>query len=132
MSNKKTFCRAVRSLLPCRSAEKKRIMQQLESSVDDFLAENPMANIDALKQRFGEPEDVAAAFVENSGTAEILKTIRVRKKIVTVTVVALVIALITYCTALVLSLVDAHKSMHGSGQASVSEVVLPEDFQWDD
>lgn len=130
MNSKKQYCRKVRSLLPCRSTDKKRIVTQLESSLDAYLAEHPTAGYADMVLRFGTPEDVAAAYVENC-PAETMKAVDLKKKIVAAVVAALSLALILYCTALGFALVDAHRSYYGYGETYVGEVHLPEDFQWD-
>ena len=72
---KKKYCRIVLSLLPCGRAEKEYIMEQIEASIDSFLSDEPGADFNAIQQRFGTPEEVAASLIENSGTAEVFLSV---------------------------------------------------------
>ena len=130
---KKKYCRIVRSLLPCGRAEKEYIMEQLEASIDSFLSDEPGADFNAIQQRFGTPEEVAASLIENSGTAELLKAIRIRKQIVIAVITALCVALMFFAAALIGEMIDYHDAFHGYGESTISKVeTLPPDFVWDE
>ena len=108
-------------------------MKQLESSIDSFLSDEPSADFNAIQQRFGTPEEVAASRIENSGTAEVLKAIRIRKKIVLAVIAALCAALVLFAAALIRETVDYHDAFHGYGEEKINEVeTLPSDLVWDE
>lgn len=130
--DKVKYCRLVRRLLPCGREKKNRIMEQLEGSIDNFLLDEPSADFQAIQQRFGAPEEVAASLIESSGTKEVLKAIYIRKKIVLIVILALCIAVLGYISALVAEVIDFHDAFHGYGEVTVSEVDLPPDFTWDE
>ena len=96
------YLRRVRRLLPCVRKTKNAIMQQIHDSMDGYLADHPTADYAQLKAQFGEPETVAAAYVESSGTTEILKSLRIRRRIVAIIVAVTTAALLVWTSYVVL------------------------------
>ena len=89
----KKYLRRVCSVLPGSARMTKQIMEQIQNEVLSYFEEYPQAGYKDLISRFGEPETIAAAYVESMGTAEILKKLRVRIRILIS--VAIVLAFIT-------------------------------------
>ena len=71
-------------------------MEQIEDRVRDFLEQNPDADLAQLQTAFGDPQIIAAAYVENTGTAEILRSLRIRRRIVTIVVAAVTAILLSW------------------------------------
>lgn len=90
------YFREVRSLLPCSRKQKDGILARFRASVDDYLADYPEADIIQIREHFGAPEDIAAAYVESEGTAEILAALRLRKRVMTVVATVMAIILISW------------------------------------
>lgn len=91
----KKYLRRVRGWLPCTRRMKNDIMARIEDSLLSWAQENPNCDYPDIEARFGKPEKIAADYVDNLGTAELLKNLHIKKKIVTVvTAVAVTIALI--------------------------------------
>ena len=87
MNNRKTrqrYLKKVRSYLPCSGKVKNQIMEQITESVDGYLTEQPEAGYEQIVARFGEPQTIAAAYVESTGTAEILRALQIRRRIVAI------------------------------------------------
>ena len=111
------YLRQVRRLLPSGRKTKNAIMQQIHDSMDGYLADHPTADYAQIKAQFGEPETVAAAYVESSGTAEILKSLRIRKKIVLAVVAVLLFALLFWTVNYIALVIKANRvidSLDGS------------------
>lgn len=90
------YYRAVRSWLPCTRKLKKQIIGQLRSRVQNYLAQNPDVDITELQAEFGTPRTIAATYVENSDTEEILRGLRVRRRIAATVTAAAMIVLISW------------------------------------
>ena len=91
----KKYLRRVRGWLPCTRRMKNDIMARIEDSVLSWAQENPHCSYTDIEAQFGKPETIAADYVDNLGTAELLKNLHIKKKIVaTVAAVAVTIALI--------------------------------------
>ena len=89
----KKYLRRVRSVLPGSAKMTKQIMEQIRNEVLSYFEEYPQADYKDLLSRFGAPETIAASYAESMGTAEILKKLRIRKRILIS--VAIVLAFIT-------------------------------------
>lgn len=76
----RAYCRRACSALPGCWKEKKYFARHLRGSAEAFLAEHPDAGMGELEAALGEPEDLAAAFVESAGTAELLTLIARRRR----------------------------------------------------
>ena len=61
----KKYLRRVRSMLPCSRKMKKRIMEQIGNEISLFLKEHEDADYKTLASRYGEPENIAAAYIES-------------------------------------------------------------------
>ena len=92
----KSYYKAIYSWLPCSRNLKKQIIEQIQNCIEEYLEQNPDTNITQLKNHFGDPQTIAATYVENIGTAEILKDLRVRKRIVRIVASVMVAVLIMW------------------------------------
>lgn len=113
----KRYYRKVKALLPCNRKTKAAIMQQIQENITAYVTENPKAEFDHILAQFGAPETIAAAYVESTGTAEILKSLHSRRKIataVTIVIATAIAALLVWLAFLGWAAVEAEKSMGGS------------------
>lgn len=95
----KKYLRRVRRVLPCVGKMKKEMMNMAACDISAFLQEQPEADYETIESRFGKPETIAAAYVENMGTAEILKKMYIRKRIMTALLLVLVFVVVTWILA---------------------------------
>ena len=95
----KKYLRRVRCMLPCSQKMKKRIMEQIRDEVSLFLEDTPKADYVALISRFGEPENIAASYIEGMGTAEILRKFRIRKLVMSTIAIVLTFIVITWAVS---------------------------------
>ena len=110
----KKYLHRVRGWLPCTRRMKNDIMARIEDSLLSWAQENPNCDYPDIEARFGKPEKIAADYVDNLGTAELLKNLHIKKKIVTiVTAVAVTIALI-WAIGVTVVVVDAINTTHNS------------------
>lgn len=113
---KKYYCH-VRRLLPCSRKVKTAIMRQIQENIEGYISENPCSDFDQIKTQFGAPESIAAAYIESTGTAEILKSMSIRRRIIGIIGIVLVAALLTWTCYLAWTAVKVNnvlKSMDGS------------------
>lgn len=89
------YYREVRSWLPCSRKLKESIMSRLQENIRDYLEEHPDADTAQIRAHFGEPDAIAAAYVDEMGTDVLLRDLRIRRKIVSITagVMAAILAL---------------------------------------
>lgn len=79
------YYREVRSWLPCSRKLKESIMSRLHENIRDYLEEHPGADTAQIRAHFGEPDAIAAAYVDEMGTDVPLRDLRIRRKILSIT-----------------------------------------------
>lgn len=97
---KRRYLREIRGWLPCSGKWKRGILEKIEQSIAQFLSENPEASYEALAERFGSPRQIAATYVDEMGTDELLRDLRVRRRIVGM-IAATAVAVVCLWTGLV-------------------------------
>lgn len=84
------YMKDVRRLLTCKGSQKRRIISELQCSIGTYLADNSDADYEAIVLRFGQPEQIAASLVEGMSTNELLRNLRIRKKIISLVLCAVI------------------------------------------
>ena len=115
MSNKhlNKYCRSIRSWLPCSGKLKKQILEEIRSNISAYLEEAPSADYNALVQRFGSPQQIAATYVDELSTNELLHDLRIRKRIVNIVFTCAAIFLTIWFSFTTIALIDNQNSAHG-------------------
>lgn len=106
----------VRRELPGGRKQKKQILSRVESSVRDFLAENPNADYAAMEQRFGKPQEIAASCIEEMSTPELTQQLRIKKKILYIIGATALIIILLWAGFVLAAVIDSHRSINGYGQ----------------
>lgn len=78
------YLREVRSWLPCAGKMKNEVLGKIGGTVGDYLAENPNGDYAALVARFGTPQQIASAYVDEMETPELLHSLRIRRRVVAI------------------------------------------------
>lgn len=79
------YLRRIRGWIPCTGSLKRKMISQICGDLTDFLEEKPDADYGTIVARFGTPQQIAAAYVDETETGELLKMLRIRRRIVTIT-----------------------------------------------
>lgn len=120
---KKYYCQ-IRVLLPCSRKVKTAIMQQIQENIESYLSENPSSDFDQIKMQFGAPESIAAAYVENTGTSDILKSLHIRKTIMAVVITVAIVILVAWATVVTWAAVKADSVIRSAdGSCDISYIV---------
>lgn len=110
------YCRAVGSYLPCSPRQKREILLGLRQRLEDHCAEHPESAED-LEAAFGTPQAVAAAYIDDMDTGELLAALRHRRRVLRLVGVGLLAALAIWLTACIISAIDLHDATHGWNEA---------------
>lgn len=116
------YLRQVRRLLPCSRRVKDAITAALRQSMTEFLAEQPEADAEALCRRFGAPESVAAACLEQSEMPELLRRLHIRRRLERLAVVVSVIVLLTWGGVLLNAYLDYQHNRNGHYVQWIQEI----------
>lgn len=103
------YCRAVGSYLPCSRRQKRQILWDLRQRLAEYCGEQP--NGATLEENFGTPQQVAAGYVDDMDTTELLHALRYRRRVTTIVVAGVLTALAVFAVALYMQVHDFHESM---------------------
>ena len=118
----KRYYRNIRKDLPCSYKMKKRIMQQIRESVDQFLEQNPDADVDAVQLHFGEPQTIALSYIEDQDAPELLRKMRIKKKVLAIIVAAMSLILAIWLLATAWAIADAKRTTDGHTSERVETI----------
>ena len=113
--------RKVRSYLPCSRKVKNQIMAQIADSVGGYLAEEPEAAYEQIVARFGAPETIAAAYVESTGTAEILRALQIRRRIVAIVAAVMAVILLSWAIVVTWTAINYNNSRPGNPVVTIRD-----------
>lgn len=77
----KRYLWEIRKEIPCPAKRKRRILVQIRGILGEYLAQNPDADYAAITARLGSPQQIAASYVDDMGTGELLRGLTIRRKI---------------------------------------------------
>lgn len=118
----KRYYRTIRSYLPCSHKLKNRILDEIQNSVNGYLEDHPDAGISEIEARFGEPKNIAAAYVDDMDTSELLYALRVRRRIITSIVAGIIAALFMWASCLTYAYVQHTARMDGSFEVDIGSI----------
>lgn len=113
----------VRGWLPCSGKLKREIMARIKTVLNDYLNDHPDADFAELSHRFGTPQQIAASYIEEMNVQDLLKQLRIRKKIICI-VVATALTLVSLWAGVVITALIRHvKAMDGYLIVGEAEVI---------
>lgn len=114
------YLREIGGWLPCAGKMKRNILDKIKTTMDGYLAENPGAAYAELLERFGTPQQIASSYVDETETGELLRNLRVRRKIVRI-VTAAALAVVVLWAGVVFSAWAKHqKSDNGRFEVTIT------------
>ncbi len=90
------YLRKVRGLLPCSRKMKDEITAPLRRSMAEYLLERPDASAEDFRARFGTPEVIAASCLEDVETTDLLRRLRLRRRVTAILVSTAFAALLVW------------------------------------
>ena len=109
--------------LPGNRSQKEAILSRVEDSVRTYATENPRLDYAAIVARFGDPCAVAESCVEEMETAELVKNLRVRRKVVSIVVAAAVAIVILWVGVVASALAEHFISVGGHIEHRIVDVI---------
>lgn len=97
--------------LPCSGKVKKPLLDALRAQAEEYIEGGGDAA--ALEQRFGTPQQMAAAWVDEMDTSELLAELNIHRRIVMVVALVLAAALVIFTGVLVWQQYMIHKDLSG-------------------
>ena len=116
------YLRQIRSMLPCGGKRRRELMDNVRSGATRYLEEHPDATAEQVMAYFGAPEAIAASYVESAGTAEILRSVRIRRKITAMVAVVLLVILLSWAVVVTWAVIDAYRDVRGDILVTTTEI----------
>ena len=117
----RSYYRQVSGRLPCGGVHKRRIMARIRGNVDVYLAENPNADMVQIRAHFGEPKDIAAAYVSDQDAGELLAALRIRRRIVAAVLAAVLFFVVSWGVSVLWAIEEAKTSFRGHYEYALIE-----------
>lgn len=86
----------IRSWLPCSCKQKRLILAQVKENIFAFREDHPEADMEAIEAQFGSPRQIAAGYVDDMDTPDLLTALRLRKRIFLAVVAGLLAAMLLW------------------------------------
>lgn len=119
----KKYLRQIKTELLCPTKEQNRIMGDLKENITGYLEKHPEATIASVQAYFGSPQQIAASYVEELPTPELIQKLKLRRCILR-SVVAIVGAAALLCVALwIAAIVTALISVHNSSNPYIETYI---------
>lgn len=116
------YLREIRGWLPCSGKLKRGILERIEHTIQEYLAENQDAAYEELTERFGAPQQIAATYVEEMGTDELLRDLRIRRKIMKIVAATAAVVICLWAGLVIASYVDHCKDVNGYATVEIIEM----------
>ena len=107
------YYRNILRLLPGTTKQKKQIMKMIWQSVSAYIKEKPQATIQEVQAHFGTPQQIAAAYLDEMSTSEVIKKIQTRKTVTSIICAAVALALLMWGISLAFAMIDEKDSADG-------------------
>ncbi len=109
------YCRAAGELSALLPAAEAGDPAGTASTAGGPLRRAPGKRAEDLEAAFGTPQAVAAAYIDDMDTGELLAALRHRRRVLRLVGVGLLAALAIWLTACIISTIDLHKAAHSDG-----------------
>ena len=113
MRELKKYFHEIEKDLPCGNREKKKILRDLRLSVENFLAENPEATLEAVVDHFGTPAQIVDTCTEEMPILELQKKLKIKRWIIGVIAGVAACALLVWGIAVGIALVNEFRAADG-------------------
>ena len=107
------YCRRVAKKLPFGGEKRKRYLESLQQDVNGYLSDHPWADAEELARVFGQPEQIAVAFVSEMSYAEINARFRARNRALWIVSGAVALAMLLLAAMIVYMIIRNRQDMNG-------------------
>lgn len=104
------YYRQISEELICPRTEKKKILADIKSNITCYLEENPDTDFDGVQAHFGTPGQIAAAYIGEIDTPEIIRKLKIRNRIVAAVCIAVGVCVFLWSAGIIAALIDNHLS----------------------
>lgn len=117
------YMQEVKAMLPGAGKQKKAILNRIRTTVEEYLADSPNAVYEEIVSRLGSPNQIAASCLEEMDTAELMKQLRTKKKMVCIVTAAALVIVMLWVGVVFSALVGHNGMMNGYFSESMVEEI---------
>ena len=104
----------VGTYLVCTKKQKKIILEDIETSIRDYIEITNINDMSEIYSHFGSPEDIAKTYLTNFvNPADVKKALNKKKALIITVVIALIVALLIWLIGVIITLIDHHNKEPG-------------------
>lgn len=122
MKDLKRYYRQVASWLPCGGRTKREMMARIRTTVDAYVQEHPATDFAAIQEHFGTPQQIAAAFVDEMGTEELLQRINYRNNIIKGFAILAATIILLWTSVVTVALINEYNSSGGHLENEIIDI----------
>ena len=111
------YCRQVRAWLPCGQKQKRYITQKILVDTTARFEDDGAVTYTALVEHFGTPQAIAAAYIDSQDTAALLRSLRIRRRIMAMVAGTLACILISWAATVTWAI--AREICSADGQSTI-------------
>ncbi len=116
------YMQAIKAMLPGGGKQKKAILNRIRTTVEEYLAENPGAAYEEILSRLGSPNQIAASCLEEMDTVEVMKQLRIKKKIVCIVTAAALAIVMLWAGVVAMATEELSDSANGYFDEAIVDV----------
>ena len=124
------YLKSVKRELVCPKSLRKRSLDQLKTSLDEFLEDHPTATEADIVEQFGSPADFANAFLASLDEGELKKQLKKSKRVWVIVVATCALALLLLVLTFVKMIEDNKKNQPVVLEYTIGEESFP--FHYED
>lgn len=109
----KRYYRSISKELPCSCKAKKKIMQQIQDSVNQFFEQNPDADFKAVQTHFGEPQTIALSYIEDENAPKLLRRLHIKRRLIAIIAGTMALFLAIWMAVAVWDMIDTNDRNNG-------------------
>lgn len=117
------YYREIRSWLPCSRQRKDQIIARFQDRVQEYCNDHPAADFGQIRAHFGTPDEIAGSYVEELGTMELLRSMRIRRKILAIVAATAAVILISWAAVVCWSIKEIHANIHGTVITETGQII---------
>ena len=108
--------------LPGSWKQKKLVLEEIKRSIQSYAFEGDYISYGQIRSRFGDPKQVAAAYLSELAPEELLENVNVKKKVVRILLTAAITAVVVWAIFLILCFISVQKDANGYTVVEVIEI----------
>lgn len=120
--NVRRYLRSVWKLLPCKLKIKRIVICQVRDNLLQFMGDAPLADYETIVDRFGTPMQIASTYLDEMDTAELVKSLRIKRRVFGVVGIGVVLGLVICLITAGLVYVKGVKAVTGTIETSIVEI----------